>query len=251
MEIKTGENFLLNIPNISEETVQIKMIWIPPGHFTMGCPETEKYYIEGVNHQFTVIHTRGYWLSQHMITNAQWQAIINDSSDHKTSENDLPIVNVSWSEATDYCRQLQRKLQLSKQSYHLRLPTEAEWEYAVVLGKQNLIHGTDLDAYEWHRNNTDKLMPVGLKAPNSLGLYDLQGNASEWCYDSGGYFRPHGSIKDYFSRYDEKRHIRSGSYAHDLGMYEFSQCVGDSSTQSTKLPYLGFRLCFGIVHSTS
>ena len=111
-----------------------------------------------------------------------------------SSEYNHPVVHISWNDATEYCKWLSKK---TGKTY--RLPTEAEWEYAAGGGSINRKKwsGTsDINSLEKYANcngNQDGFAttaPVGSQQPNTLGLYDMSGNAWEWCsdlYDSNYY----------------------------------------------------------------
>lgn len=119
-----------------------------------------------------------------------------------------PMVHVTWFEAASYCRWLsqqegisedqmcyppldQIKLGMKLDAKYLertgyRLPTEAEWEYACRAGSTTArfygASGELLSKYAWFLNNTtNRAYPVGLLKPNDLGLFDVYGNAWEWC----------------------------------------------------------------------
>lgn len=102
-------------------------------------------------------------------------------------QQNIPVVHVSWNDAMAYCSWLSK---ITKKNY--RLPTEAEWEYAAHGGKKHSHNLTrfsgsnSIDSVGWYIGNTtpdDGVQPVGLKNPNSLGIYDMTGNVWEWCSD--------------------------------------------------------------------
>lgn len=98
-----------------------------------------------------------------------------------------PMVNVSWYDAIAYCNWLSKKLGVLH-----RLPTEAEWEFAARGGKfrQRNIYSGGFEVTYLAWNNETKTYPVGRKYPNELGLYDMSGNAWEWCSDWYGPYTP-------------------------------------------------------------
>ncbi|MDA2809460.1 formylglycine-generating enzyme family protein [Nocardiopsis sp. RSe5-2] len=111
---------------------------------------------------------------------------------------DLPVTSVSWLDAVRFCNALSRREGLtpaytpnpddhtaewdtSADGY--RLPTEAEWEHACRARTVGPRYGR-LDDIAWYSGNaSDRIHPVGGKAPNAWGLYDMLGNAWDWCWD--------------------------------------------------------------------
>ena len=117
-----------------------------------------------------------------------------------------------------------------------------------MVGEQPTADEDAISDFAWHVDNCKALQEVGMKKASKVGLYDMQGNITEWCLDSGGYFRPYKKQEDYLGNYDEKRNVRGGCFNSNLNDYLFSTCSGDTWLSNTKREFLGFRLCVGINH---
>ncbi|MFE9249934.1 formylglycine-generating enzyme family protein [Streptomyces sp. NPDC007088] len=134
----------------------------------------------------------------------------------------LPVTGVSWLEAIRFCNAFSVRagatpvytldgedVTYDRSADGYRLPTEAEWEHACRAGTTGPHYGT-LDAIAWYRDNSgERVHPVGGKQPNAWGLYDMLGNAWDWCWDlydpqvygsyrvlrGGGWFDEHWSLR--------------------------------------------------------
>jgi len=162
--------------------VTMKLVRIPAGKFMMGSPKTENGHEGREGPQRLVTISKAFYMGIYEITQSQYQSIM-DKNPSKFKGPRNPVEQVSWHDATAFCAALSKKTGRA-----VRLPTEAQWEYACRAGtKTRFSFGDDdkdLDAHGWYKFNSGaKTHPVGQKKPNPAGLYDMHGNVGEWCSD--------------------------------------------------------------------
>jgi len=174
------------------EDIELRFRWIPPGEFMMGSPpdEPERSNSEGPQHR--VRFEQGFWLAETACTQALWQAVMGENpSRFKGEEN--PVENVSWDDAKRFIE----KINGLHPSLELRLPSEAEWEYACRAGTTTPFwFGTELTTDKANYNGDfpyvggakeeyrEKTLPARYFKPNPWGLYQMHGNVWEWCEDA-------------------------------------------------------------------
>ncbi len=196
---------LLVRPRHYTNSLGMKFVYIPGGCYEMGANGNDKLARKDEKPQHKVC-VHGFFIGQYEITNKQFKMF---NPKHNSGESKLynlnrpnqPVVNVSWDEIQKYVKWLYIQ---TKEIY--RLPTEAEWEYAARAGvKKDTYWKSAKDAckyaniYDITAHNKIKsylqkpfpckdgyvaTAPVGKFLPNRFGLYDMIGNAAEWCYDT-------------------------------------------------------------------
>ena len=171
------------------------LVWINPGTFTMGSPGTELDRLADEGPQHLVTLTRGFWIGKYEVTQTEFASVYGSNPGATDGNPQLPARGVTWLECLRYCDLLteaERAAGRLPAGFTYRLPTEAEWEYACRAGTTTRFsHGDDpayaqLGDYAWLDGNTVAPhfpQPVGLKQPNTWGLYDMHGNVSEYCLD--------------------------------------------------------------------
>ena len=177
--------------------IKYSMVWVEGGTFRMGATSeqgSDAYSDEKPVHSVTL---SGYYIGKTEVTQALWKVVMGSNPSSCKGDN-LPVEQVSWNDCQKFIRKLNA---LTGQNF--RLPTEAEWEFACRGGNNSRGYkysGSNyIDNVAWYDGNSgDKTHPVGTKAPNELGIYDMTGNVWEWCadwygdYSSGAQTNPKG-----------------------------------------------------------
>jgi formylglycine-generating enzyme required for sulfatase activity len=214
-------------------TIKFKMATVQGGKFIMGSPPTEKN--READETQKDVEVSSFWMGTHEVTFAEWDAYFKDNSLPQSKNIDgvtratPQYIDLTWGMGRDakhptnsmsqlaammYCKWL-----YSKTGIFYRLPTEAEWEFACKGGTTNKPLSSDLASLKEYGyfayNSGGKFHLVGEKKPNSLGLFDLFGNLSEWTldqYDATGYNKlaPKDPLAAPASKYP--RVVRGGSY---------------------------------------
>jgi uncharacterized protein (TIGR02996 family) len=167
--------------------VALAGVFIPPGSFLMGGSQHES---EQPVHRVTL--TAGFFMSVRQVTQAQWEAVMGTNPSHFKGPI-RPVEKVSWDDCQAFCTKLTA---YQSGTATVRLPTEAEWEYACRAGTTTHYHFGDVPSADkanykgletWngsmkgkHRKQTTD---VGEFSPNVWGIFDLHGNVWEWCED--------------------------------------------------------------------
>ena len=238
--------------------ISLDLIGIPGGKFLMGSPESEleRETEESPQHSVTV---RPFLLGQYPITQAQWWAVMNGNPSRFASADVIsskkPVERVSWLDCNLFCETLSRLT-----GKEVRLPTEAEWEYACRGRTQTAFHcgatistelanynGEDIYGMGIEGENRQTTTDVDLFSANPFGLYDLHGNVAEWCGDT---WHPNyqnaptdGSI--WVSGHSQERRVlRGGSWLHLPGSCRSAQRL--KSAPHSKSDAFGFRIAMSI-----
>ena len=237
----------------------LQLTWVGAGSYQMGSPMPEPGRLPNEGPQTTVRFSRGFWIGAYEVTQAQYFGVTSQNPSALVGAN-FPVESVTWEGAQRYCEVLNDFEETAGRlpdGYVYRLPTEAEWEYAVRAGTISpFTFGGDADASMGNFRGVYPVgktgrkprsadhygtMPVGSYEPNAFGLYDTHGNVAEWTLDFYNGRLAGGSLTDPRPR-DEGRRIavRGGSWE------DFAtrvRCAArDEVRPDTKSNAIGFRV---------
>jgi formylglycine-generating enzyme required for sulfatase activity len=192
------------------DKVMMTLSLIPPGEFYMGqAQKPAARGNEGPRHRVTL--SRPFYIATTPVTQKQWAALTGERPAHHKGAN-LPVERVNWDDCVGFCRRLSEWTGRA-----VRLPSEAEWEYACRAGvSSDYFSGesdADLGRVAWF--DGDVTHDVAMKQPNGWGLYDTLGNVWEWTRDAYRNYPPRARarrdpVRDQSSSY---RAARGGSYS--------------------------------------
>ena len=204
---------------VRDTTTQIEMLLVPPGTFQMGCIVGSIQYgwcnsWELWVHQVTL--TNAFYLGRFEVTQAQWQATMGSNPSWFQSPSaqvpaaqvpNRPVEKVNWIIIQDFLG-----------ATGMRLPTEAEWEYACRAGTQTPFYNGSTDdstvgALAWYYvNSNSQTRPVGGKAANAFGFHDMLGNVWEWVNDWYGSYSYGAQTNPAGPASGSRRVIRGGGF---------------------------------------
>jgi formylglycine-generating enzyme required for sulfatase activity len=161
----------------------MEFVLLPAGEFLMGSD----YYEADERPVHKVILSQPFYLGKYEVTQGQWLDVMGANPSHFKGDPQRPVERVSWHMVQEFIRRLNAR----EGHTAYRLPTEAEWEYAVRAGSTTQYSFGDdesqLQHYAWYaKNDRGTTHPVGQLKPNAWGLYDMHGNVWEWVEDWRG-----------------------------------------------------------------
>ena len=172
-----------------------------------------RYEKSGVNERpaHLVTLTTPFYMGKYEVTQSQYLQIQGINPSRFQGPNN-PVDGISWEDADAYCEKASAIINET-----FRLPTEAEWEFACRAGTRSVYSSgdqeSDLAQVAWYSDNSKKSPhPVGMKAPNAFGLYDMHGNLWEWCLDRYSKYISSPIIDPKGPAIGQHRILRGGSY---------------------------------------
>lgn len=223
-------------------SIGIKLVRIPAGEFLMGSAETDDGARDDETPQHRVKISRSFYMGVYEVSQRQFAGLMetNPSSFSRAGLLqdapqdldclDLPVDNVTWFAAIEFCRRLSNLPAEKEAGRVYRLPTEAEWEYACRAGTESIFYfGNSLSSSQANFNGIhpfgnaetgpflNRTATVGSYKPNAFGLYDMHGNLHEWCMDrfDRDYYRDSPGLDPQGSETGTYRVIRGGDWYSD------------------------------------
>jgi len=240
-------------------SIGIKLVRIEPGAFRMGfegkpLPErllTKKGHFHSGDFDEHPAHrvqiTSPFYMGICEITNAQYEQFDPNHRNWRgrnglSKRDDEAAIFVSWHDAVNFCRWLSEK-----EGFPYRLPTEAEWEYACRAGTTTPFHTGSTLPSEFSANAARSLQ-VAQTPANRWGLYDMHGNAEEWCFDWYGPYRTGTQVDPTGRAAGDFKVTRGGS--HSTQPYYLRSANRSGTLPQDRQWLIGFRAVIGRMPNT-
>lgn len=233
----------------------LPMVLIPPARFWMGAPETDPEADPNERPRHKVVLTKPFWMAKYEVTQSYWAQWMPPHPNRFGEGPNFPVQGVSWDQCQEFCRRS-----------GVRLPSEAEWEYACrggttaryYWGNEFLLMMCNSACYwrqqeiktakEWQELVEQNLgqrfnirsTPVGSFPANPFGLHDMLGNMLEWCEDGPEHYK-NEEVRDPVYRSNLRiKTARGGCW---YGMGHWASCSNRSPRESMGTwPLIGFRV---------
>ena len=258
----------------------LELLPIKAGTFVMGSPATELgRFPDEVQHEVKI--EKDFWMGKTEVTQLQWDAVMGTNPEKYNQAwyhgDALPMENVSWGEANEFCRRLTAQEKNAKRipaNAIFRLPTEAEWEYACRAGTTTAFNNgkdflqkggncpelAEVATFRFNsggkRGRFNRTKQVATRKPNAWGLLDMHGNVAEWCDDNYTIITPPVPETEKKSKKSKKQEpvvvndkasqklIRGGSF---MSMPQFCRAAYRGSAEPiTRNNSIGFRVVLAI-----
>jgi formylglycine-generating enzyme required for sulfatase activity len=168
----------------------------------MGCAPDDSNCRPDEQPAHSVTITKDFWIGETPVTQAAYSKVMKGANPSLHKGDQLPVTFIQWTEADAYCK-----------AVAMRLPTEAEYEYAARGGTTGVRYG-ELNDIAWYYVNSGGLQAreVRQKQPNKYGLYDMLGNVWVWMADWYGPYSPAGTTDPAGPSTGRERAERGGSW---------------------------------------
>ena len=171
---------ILDVKSFTDMVTGMEFVYVPGGCYEMGCGNWTSDCAPDEKPVHTVC-VDDFYIGKYEVTQGQWKKIMHSNPSSFPKGDHYPVESISWNDIQKFIKELNKR-----SNRQFRLPTEAEWEYAARSGgkKGKYAGGDNVDRIAWFKDNSGgHTHPVGQKAPNGLGIYDMSGNVGEWCHD--------------------------------------------------------------------
>ena len=211
------------------QPIEPELVWVEGGTFTMGCTNEQGddcLYDESPNHKVTV---SSFYMGKYEVTQKEWVAAMGTNPSYPEaaySGENKPVHLVSWTDVQGYITILN-----AYTGKNYRLPTEAEWEFAARGGNKSEGYkysgSNNINDITWYYPNNNNMIlnnlnPVGEKAPNEIGIFDMSGSVWEYCSDWYGNYTPESQINPTGPEKGNGRVARGGAWYNTLNFMRVS-----------------------------